>query len=104
MRETDQGFARLQDVDKMTFTRFVEFIYTGNYNAPQPSPTLEASADDQDFGSNTPSAPCETPGHMPNDPIEPISDQLLRSIRGQELWKARRTEKASQNIRHIDPT
>ena len=52
MQESLRGSAPLRDTDKYTFRRFVEFLYTGDYNPDEPvrscplSPTdLDASTD-----------------------------------------------------------
>lgn len=37
MRESNEGCATIPDSDETTFARLVEFLYTGDYNAPQPS-------------------------------------------------------------------
>lgn len=41
MKEAQDGVATLQDVDKATFVRFLEYVYTGDYNVPQPTKAAE---------------------------------------------------------------
>jgi hypothetical protein len=36
MRESQERLASIPDVDEATFARFAEFVYTGDYNTPQP--------------------------------------------------------------------
>ncbi len=42
MQESQSGSAPLQDVDRATFGRFVEFVYTGDYNPARPVPLNES--------------------------------------------------------------
>lgn len=100
MRETDEELARLTDVDTKTFARFVEFIYTGDYTAPQPEPTQGAKADaqthqtdeqeenslDPDDGKEpcaeeTPTARMEVPMAKlsPDQPREPSPAEVLET-------------------------
>jgi hypothetical protein len=37
MRESMERVATIPDVDEETFTRSVEFLYTGDYNSPTPT-------------------------------------------------------------------
>ncbi|KAK5726099.1 hypothetical protein LTR15_004291 [Elasticomyces elasticus] len=41
MRESREGYATISDSDETSFARLVEFLYTGDYNAPQPSDVNE---------------------------------------------------------------
>lgn len=47
MKEKSQGYAEINDVDLATFTRFLEWMYYGNYTALGPE-------DDSPFGDNAP--------------------------------------------------
>lgn len=47
MRESRERFATILDVNEETFARFVEFVYTGNYNSPQPERVQEVSTSTQ---------------------------------------------------------
>ena len=43
MKEANGGCARLDDVDSDTFSRFLEFVYTGDYTVPDPEIVLSAN-------------------------------------------------------------
>ncbi|KAK5170153.1 uncharacterized protein LTR77_004738 [Saxophila tyrrhenica] len=56
MRESQQGFVVLQDVDKATFTRFVEWLYRGDYNPALPTrPAPDVAESEQHGDENEPS-------------------------------------------------
>lgn len=42
MRESQERVASISDVDEATFARFAEFVYTGDFNTPQPVRSHEA--------------------------------------------------------------
>lgn len=48
MQESQQGSAPLQDTDVSTFSRFVEFVYTSDYNPGEPVQQNMASPKNQD--------------------------------------------------------
>lgn len=93
MRESRERFATISDVNEETFARFVEFMYTGDYNSPQPEPVQKASTCTNDFDDeqnasvqgtaggivpqerDTPTEPYEEPmpGPVP-EPAEPEFD------------------------------
>jgi hypothetical protein len=43
MSESQSGFAVLDDVDKQTFLRFCQYVYTGDYAAADPDILLHSS-------------------------------------------------------------
>jgi len=49
MRESQERYASIPDVDEITFARFAEFVYTGDYNTPQPIRRQEALKPSQSF-------------------------------------------------------
>lgn len=52
MRESQERFASIPDVDEATFARFAEYMYTGDYNTPQPVRSQEALETAQGFETN----------------------------------------------------
>jgi hypothetical protein len=61
MSEAQNGFAVLDDVDKQTFVRFCEYVYTGDYAAADPEILLDSST----IGTLDSVKPdCVTPGPL----------------------------------------
>ena len=98
MLESNQGRARLVDVDEQTFVRFIEFAYTGEYTPADPEILLQA--DDIGAGpEQTPdeqsSQPCEVVAHDEEllEVAEPTNDAVTwtasTSRRGRVLYERR---------------
>lgn len=72
MRESIERVATIPDVDEETFTRFVEFLYTGDYNPPPPAPVHQVSSDKQgsDNDEHSTSVTTRTSPHAHDEPME----------------------------------
>ena len=81
MKECKEGRAPLKYIDKSTFARFVEFIYTGDYNPaepsePPPAPPEDSNASGDDVAQPTAAAEVDAQSDIP-DAFEvppPMSD------------------------------
>ena len=73
------------DVNEVTFARFVEFVYTGDYNSPQPEHVKEVSTSTQesDYDNHKTSAQttaARIPPHAHQAPAEPYEEPLPEAV------------------------
>jgi hypothetical protein len=82
MRESMERVASIPDVDEETFNRFVEFLYTGDYNSPQPVPVYEVSSSKQgsDNIEHETSVTTKTLPHAHDDPTNLHLDTPLGPV------------------------
>lgn len=75
-RESIERVAKIPDVDEETFARFVEFLYTGDYNSPSPAPVHEVSTGKQgsDNDEHQTSITAKTLPHAHDDSMELYMD------------------------------
>jgi hypothetical protein len=79
MRESQERLASIPDVDEATFARFAEFMYTGDYNTPQPVRRQEALKSVQglemnDSKDNMHAMDCQEAPAEPEPEPEPACD------------------------------
>lgn len=82
MRESRENFATILDVNEVTFARFVEFVYTGDYNSPQPERVHEVSTSTQGFNNKTSAqtTAAKIPPHAYQAPAEPDEEPPLEAV------------------------
>ena len=85
MRESRERFATILDVNEVTFARFVEFVYTGDYNSPQPEHVEEVStstqgSDNDEHKTSARGTATEILPHAHQAPAEPYEEPLPEPV------------------------
>ncbi|PNP61173.1 hypothetical protein FNYG_14090 [Fusarium nygamai] len=58
-RESQEGSVKWDDVDEIVFNSFWQFVYTGDYDTPEPLPTTQKDSGQGDQKSDTADKPME---------------------------------------------
>ncbi|RBR15759.1 hypothetical protein FVER53590_25937 [Fusarium verticillioides] len=78
-RESQEGSVKWDDVDEIVFNSFWQFVYTGNYDTPEPLPTTQKDSGEGDQKSDTADKPIEE---------EPIPEAEAEAEAAPELFIA----------------
>jgi hypothetical protein len=85
MRESRERSARIPDVNQETFARFMEFVYTGDYNSPQPEPVQQIStniqaSDNDEHKTNAWGTAAKILPYVHQAPAEPYEEPLPEPV------------------------